>query len=290
MKLLKSTLVILLTAACFMPMAVQAEKLGVDVGIQYNSDYFWRGFSFYSYGNGDATRGVFFPWVGYGFSDFYLYIGGEISESLMAGDDAKDLEREWEGIDFILTYSKGIIDDNITLGLKLSYFYYPRSREIGNGDFNDFAEVAPSITFSGLPLSPKFLVSWYYRPDKQTDSSAPYWEQENAKDLYYKLSLGHTFQLTEESTFHIGAWGAYFYYPSYPLEKPSTAFEDENGKVRKGFSDVGVTGKFTVTADSGVSFSASYNFAYNPEKEFATAAGYMDRYHHWTTFGVSYTL
>mgnify|MGYP006300242749 CR=1 FL=1 len=100
MKLLKSTLVILLTAACFMPMAVQAEKLGVDVGIQYNSDYFWRGFSFYSYGNGDATRGVFFPWVGYGFSDFYLYIGGEISESLWPVMMQKILNENGKGSTF----------------------------------------------------------------------------------------------------------------------------------------------------------------------------------------------
>ncbi|HMB21147.1 MAG TPA: hypothetical protein VKQ10_08770, partial [Spirochaetota bacterium] len=125
MKLLKSTLVILLAVACFMPMVAQAEPLGVDFGIQYNSDYFWRGFSFYGYGdaaypgdtdsqgNGDSTRGVFFPWVGYGFSDFYLYIGGEIAESLMAGDEPSKMEREWEGIDFILTYSKAMFNDNV---------------------------------------------------------------------------------------------------------------------------------------------------------------------------------
>jgi len=41
MKLLKGTLVILLAVACFMPMAAQAEPLGVDFGIQYNSDYLW---------------------------------------------------------------------------------------------------------------------------------------------------------------------------------------------------------------------------------------------------------
>jgi len=276
-----------------MPMVAQAEPLGVDFGIQYNSDYFWRGFSFYGYqydeksNRGDATRGVFFPWVGYGFSDFYLYIGGEIAESLMAGDDVKPMEREWEGIDFILTYSKGIMDDNITLGMKLSYFYYPRSRNLGNECANDFAEVAPSITFSGLPLSPKFLVSWYYRPDKQEyPDDYPDYEQENAKDLYYKLSFGHTFQFTEKSTLHLGGWGAYFYYPSFP-----TDYEDgKHGKARKGFSDVGVTGKLSVTSDSGTTISASYNFAYNPDEDFAKANVYNDRYHHWVTFGVSQSI
>jgi hypothetical protein len=281
MKLLKSTLVILLAVACFMPMVAQAEPIGVDAGIQYNSDYFWRGFSFYGYGDteGDATRGVFFPWVGYGFSDFYLYIGGEIAESLMAGDDVKPMEREWEGIDFILTYSKGILDDNVTLGMKLSYFYYPRSRDLGNKDWNDFAEVAPSITFSKLPLSPKFLVSWYYRPDEQ------YGDQENAKDFYYKLSLGHTFNLTDSATLHLGAWGAYFWYASFPV-----TYDSGDQRARRGFSDVGALAKVSVTATSGVSFSSSYNFAYSPDDDFAKANTYNDRYHHWLTFGVTYSL
>ena len=283
MKLLKSTLVILLAVACFMPMVAQAEPLGVDVGIQYNSNYFWRGFSFYGYGdgegdangNGDATRGVFFPWAGVGFSDFYFYVGGEIAESLFAGDEASSLEREWEGIDFILTYSKGIINDNITLGMKLSYFYYPRSRTIGNEDFNDFAEVSPSITFSSLPLSPKFLVSWYYRPDEQGD------DQENAKDFYYQLSFGHSFKLVEGASLYLGGWGAYFYYPSY---------EAPDGDPRQGFSDVGATCKVSVSAPSGISISASYNFAYSPDDDFAKANYYNDRYHHWTTFGVTYSM
>jgi len=235
----------------------------------------------------DATRGVFFPWVGYGFSDFYLYIGGEIAESLMAGDDATDLEREWEGVDFILTYSKGIINDNINLGLKLSYFYYPRSREIGNGDFNDFAEVSPSITFSKLPLSPKFLVSWYYRPDKQTYEGYDDYDQQNAKDFYYQLSLGHSFNVTEKSTFYLGAWGSYFWYASYPTGERNYV---GHGKARRGFSDVGATGKISVSGDSGVSFSASYNFAYTPDHDIYTANAYKDQYHHWTTFAVSYSI
>ena len=274
------SLALMITAqSVYSPAASAQEKIGLDMGITYQSDYFWRGFSFYGYGanaNADATRGVFFPWLGYAFSDFYLYVGGEVAEGLV-GDDPVDMEKDWNGIDFILTGSKGIMDDAIKLGIKLSYFYYPRSRkdDWGNGNANDFYEVAPSITFAKLPLSPKLLVSWYGRIEEQFDG------QETMKDTYFQLSFGESIELVKGASLYLGAWGSYFYYASY---------ETAEGDPRQGFSDIGAMAKISVSASAGVSFSASYNFAYTPDKDFYEANGYEDKYHNWTTFGVTYSI
>lgn len=276
-KIISIAIAAFICAAAFASSA-KAEPIGLDVGLQYNSDYFWRGFTFYGTNAPDETRAVFFPWVGYAFSDFYLYVGGEVAEGLIA-DDANSYENDWNGVDFILTWSKPVLDDAIKLGMKLSYFWYPRSRSdeyFSDGKANDFAEVAPSITLSKLPLSPKLLVSWYYRIEEQTDG------QETAKDLYTNLSLGHSFTMVESASLYLGAWGGYFYYASQEID----------GDPRQGFSDVGVMAKITVKAPGGVSVNASYNYAYTPDEDFYrfTNTGKADKHHHWTSFGVSYSL
>ena len=278
---------VLISIICIIPPA-QAERIGIDAGIEYRSEYFWRGFSFYG-GDTNNPRGVYFPWIGFGFSDFYFSVSGEVASARVADNQPNNVERGWYGIDYILDFNKKLFSESITLGIRAAYFMYPNSPDINeevNGEGkdwrNDFAEAAASITVNALPLNPKILVSYYYRIDDRDGT------QENAEDVYAQFSVSHTFAIAQNASLKLHASIAYFNYAS--SEQWNSPEVGGYGDDYRGISDITIGMKLSVSADSGVTVFGSWNYAYVPDEDFYMANWYKEKHHYWTTFGVTYSI
>ena len=90
MKYLKSLLIasviFLMAGQALMAQENKPEKIGLDFGLSYWTDYYYRGQSFYDTQEDKNTR-CLFPWIGYGGLDnFYFYVGGEVAAEALTGD------------------------------------------------------------------------------------------------------------------------------------------------------------------------------------------------------------
>lgn len=258
------------------------KKIGLDFGLSYWTDYYYRGQSFYN-----ANTGVFFPWVGYGGLDnFYFYIGGEVAAETLGDVDAEETSAigkgwggGWYGIDFIVSYSNTVANGLINLGGRVGYFTYPPGYA-GNPDdlsFRDFFTARFKIGFNVL-LNPTLQYDHNFWLDYDLDA------ENRAKDGYLTLSIGHSFTLTKESSLSLGLKGGFWY-------------DGRSGDDKFGFSDLLATVKFSVAAPTGLSFNASMNFGYSPDYSYSEVNGSNDfqypaddTFKWFATFGVSYSI
>lgn len=280
MKSIKLTLAALVAAFFLMPAAIHADdhqagqKIGVDVGVEYNSTYYWRGMHFY--GN---DVGVFFPWVGTSIGDVYVMLSGEVGEGYLGGnadDEANDMEKDWLGLDLIATWSTTIVPDTLDLTLRGAYYFYPNSHNedwgTENDVKNDFVDIGFSLTAVSLPLTPELSVTYSFYMDD--DSIAG----DNYQNVYVQLSAGHGFAITDAATLTLGGSIASFNYTSAGLE-------DDLQIV----NDVQAFANLSVTSADGLTVYGQYSFGFTPVEEYYDDFGY-GKYSHWATFGVSYSL
>lgn len=239
-------------------------KTGTSVGIEYNSEYYWRGMSFY--GEVNATRGVLFPWVGQALGDFYFTISGEIPTAYLE-NEPNAVEEAWLGIDFIAAYNKTILDDALLVGGRVAYFMYPQSKDKSSDGYrNDFFDLSAWVQLKKVFLKPKLKYSQYLRVSDRGGS------QDNLKDIYVELSVSHAFQLYKNVSLTLGGWTSYFYYPS----------ANENG-----YCDIAAYSKLAVSVGDGLSLYGKFNAAI-VTAPWHDISGGQDRLHLWATAGVSY--
>ena len=249
-------------------------KIGIDLGVEYWSTYYWRGQQFYG-----AGKDVFFPWIGYSLpGNFYISAIGEVAGEYLSVDTdnaPNDTEKDWVGVDLGVSWSTGIADNFMTVGAQVWYYWYPNSREdTRGGAINDFMNFVVSLSFNKLPLSPTVKYSQYYRVDKNKTGNSG----DQYKDIYVELALGHTFKLDDHVGFTLGASTSYFNYAS-----PS----DEN--EASGWLDVKLTTKL-VFSKGDYSIYGGFNAGYIPMDEFNDHAWYGDSWVYYCTFGASYSL
>ena len=87
-------LILLLSA---LTLGVASPAIGeprVSLGLDYWSDYFWRGFRFY--GDADSTRGVLFPWTSRSWRGLSFSAVGELPQSRLGGNP-NATEKVWAG-------------------------------------------------------------------------------------------------------------------------------------------------------------------------------------------------
>lgn len=250
--------------------------VSTTIGMEYRSEYFWRGLSFY--GNENASRGVIFPYISQKLGDFGVYVGGEIATAALE-DQASVTEEQWYGVDFILSYSKSFFNNNFKVSLNPGFYWYPNSPAARTADDynNSFFDVAVSFQLPRVFLKPTLSYSQYLRIDDFDGT------RENLLDIYVKLSGSHTFKINDNFSTTVGGSIAYFYYPS------SEEWNQANGDDFRGLSDIVLYTKLNVSINKYVALYASFNIGIVPDEDFYAAWGGEDILHLFSKFGITYT-
>jgi hypothetical protein len=248
------------------------------MGLDYWSDYFWRGFSFY--GDAESPRGVFYPWVDYSWKELSLAAVGELPQSMLGGNP-NSTEQAWAGVDFILSHSTSLFDDRVRLGSRVAYFLYPNSPNVNaDGARNDFVDLGVWFQLDTLPLKPRLEYSHYLRIDDHNG------QQITFEDIYLRLSLRQNFEPLEHLILTASGSIAYFWYPS--SEYWNSPDVGGHGDDYRGLSDI--VGSIRATTDLWPRFTpyASLNVAFVPDQDFYRIWGRDQHVHVWVTVGVSY--
>jgi len=260
---------------------IQAEgrAIGLSAGLDYFSNYFWRGVDYYG-----ENRGVIFPFVNLELGQTGLSLGylGEYS-SEVAGDGATDSDKLWYGADFGIGFSYTIAEA-VTIGAKVWYYWYYNSvdqnKKINANDHDEsFATGTVSLAVDALPLTPTIIYNHDYYIDDYEGT------RETDEDFYVQFQLSHAFQLTAEAALKLTAGIAYYNQATAELEN------DPSSKKKKGISDVTAAADISVTV-GGATIHGSLNYAYVPDEDWYRDAttGIANKHHWWSGFGASYAL
>ena len=230
-----------------------AGEIGLSAGIDYMSNYLWRGTEWYG---GD---GAFFPSVGYAIPGTGLSLGvsAELSEDyIFEGDtvtygttDVKDIHATDFGADYSYTFG-----EMVTVGASAWYYLMWKSSL-------SFLCMSLSVALDFLPLTPTLT----YSHDIYTDSG-------DAKDFYIQLGIGHSFALAEGASLDLGAVAGYYYAES---------------TSQKGVSDIDLSAGLSVERGI-VTYSGGFHCVIVPGEDYRNnSRGVKDVTRFYGTFGVS---
>ncbi len=243
-------------------------KTGTLIGLEYNSEYYWRGMSFYG-STDNSSRGVLFPTVGQSLGDLNFSITGEIPAAYLE-NQPNNTEKTWIGVDFTADYSRSIIADTLILGGRVGYYMYPQSKK-ESGYRKDSVKLALSAQLKKILLRPEFSFSYSMRTGRQEEG------RENFKDFYMELSFNHEYQLYENVQLTAGGWISYFYYASS---------KSWIGSEYQGLCDVAAYVELSVRIKNGLSLYGRFSTAL-VTAPWHDVWGGQDRLHIWATTGIS---
>ncbi len=253
-------------------------SVGLNAGIDYFSNYFWRGDDLYG-----ENRGVFFPFVNQNAADTGVSIGyiGEYASEVF-GDGANDIEKLCYVADFGICFTRTFAE-TVTVGVEVWYFWYynsaDRNKKVNGNNHNEsYFTGTLSLTIDVLPLSPAIIYNHDYYVDDYEGT------REVDRDFYLQFQLNRDFKLTDEATLTL--LGGLGYYNNKAAEIEG----DPATRARKGISDVTASADLCVTVGQST-FHGSINYAYVPDKDwnryYSTKA---NKHRWWSGFGASYSL
>ncbi len=241
------------------PKPAEENKMSFSVGVEYMSNYLWRGGYWYE-------DGAIFPSVTFGIGGLSLGYCGEFSESDFLdresltksdGTDVDDLHASDFGVDY--SYS---IPDIFSIGAGVWYYYFH------NESVNSFISGYVSVTADSIPLSPSLT----YNHDYYTSDDA----DEQGKDFYIQFALSHDIDITKELVLNLAGSCGYYNVKSW-------------GSDYAGISDIGLSAGITAAVGS-VEISSAFNYVIVPDKDFYKANGRDDINRFYATVGVSYSI
>jgi hypothetical protein len=251
--------------------------IGLSAGMDYYTDYFWRGADFYG-----ENRGAVFPWVNYSLADTGFVFGylGEYSSEVL-GDGASQFEKIWYGADFSIEYTHAFAK-TATLKAKYIYQWYYNSvkenRKQNGFDYDEsFMTGTLALSIDALPLSPTIL----YSRDFYVDDYGG--RKERGRDYYIQAQVKHAFALDEASSLALTAGMAYYNMESAKVS-PAT-------NEKRGISDV-TLGADLIVKHGGTNFHGCMNYAYVPDSDWyrVSAGAKANRHRYWAVLGASYSL
>lgn len=216
----------------------KADPIGVSFGIDYYSNYLWRGTEFF---NGD---GAFYPkasWTVFG-TGLVLSVASEIASSWVFNgwwkkpgeysyriDSAGNITRKklnfnhtayaTQSLDFGVDYSY-TFNNAVTLGVSAWYWWYFNSRYareyarpqvdgLNRVSYVDISFLTTAVSI-GLPIVP------YINPTVSLTHDY-YTGLKKGGDFYAQLGISHPFELTKEFTVTPGITAGYYYSRSVRL-------------------------------------------------------------------------
>ena len=159
--------VMCVTAITFAEEEAADSGLGVDVTLDFNTKYIWRGQNL-------VDDMVFQPGASKAFGDFTLGVWGNMDMT-----NENDEGGNFTEIDYYADYSADLVDG---IGYSLGYIYYAFPQ-----GSNDTYEFYGGLNFD-IILSPS--VTWYYDADEANGS-------------YVAFGLGHSLELPEDIPFGV---------------------------------------------------------------------------------------
>ncbi len=284
-------------------------SVGLTFGIDYHSEYFWRGTKFFS-GDGavlpyvtwdifntglsiGVAKELSMSWFWNGFQkrpeEYYLDSDGTWTKKKLKNNQDSYV---WHSLDFGIDYSY-TFDDAVTIGAGVWYWWYynnkqssqlanPQNEAYGLASGQDYSFLTATVSI-GLPivpfLNPEISATYdYYVPQKQ------------GGDWYVSMSMGHDFELTDYVSLGLGLSASYYYFVSaegYFLYYDSNqAVQVSRTTAQKGFSDITPSLSLTYAKD-GWELSAGFNWLIVPAKSWYKG----DEVHrYYATLGASYSL
>ncbi len=264
MKKVKVYFMSLLAVASISMTAVSASaqednSLGITVGVDYMSNYLWRG-SYWFQNDGAFFPSASFDVMGSGLS---LTVSGEFSEDYLfdgvnVGDSVKDLQATDFGADYSYTFA-----DAVTLGASVWYYM------LWDNDLS-FATGTISLTFDTLPLSPTVVYNHdYYTGDLGEGV-------DKGKDFYIQAGGSHSFELVKDvASLDLGVMAGYY---------------DSASCNTSGISDINFSADFAVTSGI-ITYSAGFHYVVVPSKDYYYDLNdKKDINRFYATFGVSCSI
>ncbi len=230
----------------------QSEPIGLSFGLDYYSNYLWRGTKFFS---GD---GAFIPkvaWNVFG-SGLVLSVAGEISSSWVFNGFSKkpgkyDYRIDYSGgitrrqlnfnhaayatqsLDFGADYSY-TIKDAVTIGVGAWYWWYFNSRNareyarpqvdgLNRVSYVDISFLTTTVTI-GLPVVP------YVNPTVSLTHDY-YTGLKRGGDYYVTLGFSHPFEMTKEVSLTPGIVAGYYYSTSTNLTRYNVMWDAAAGAL-----------------------------------------------------------
>jgi hypothetical protein len=261
--MLKKILVMMaLVGACAVPQLKAEEAadsgLGITTGVQYMSNYLWRGTYWY------GGEGAFFPSASYDVLKSGLIVGvcGELSENWVGKDENKAVVGKHAfdfGADFSHTFAEAV-----TLGVGAWYY---RCKD----DDNSYGSGYVSLAVDALPLKPTVK----YTRDYYTGDSDVVGDE--GKDYYVQLLLSHSVELIKDAaSLNLGASLGYYNVESYYADQ-------------QGISDIDLSSGLSVTKGI-VTFASSFHYVIVPSDDFKYVNGQRDINRFYSTFSVSCSI
>ncbi len=253
-----ATFCLYLVVSFFYYKNARSENIGFSAGIDYTSDYLWRGMYWYNH------DGAFFPNLSFIFGDVSIGYIGEYSEDYVTGKDSSDADvRRSDNLhsaDFGIDYAHSF-SESATFGASLWYY-----RFIEDSSYTFFTGTF-YITIDSLKVKPTIKYSHDY-----------YQKSKKKKDFYVQFGLNRDFNL-KNTIFGIAVTGGY--YRAASMDK-------------KGFSDITTT--VSLSTDIGnTTFSGSFNYIFIPGKDYyriisSSGNSVNDRNRTFAAFSAAYSL
>jgi len=199
MKTMKKIFITLLMVMMVASVATASDKVGVSFGVDYVSDYQWRGTTFY---NG---AGALFPYITYDIAGSGLEVSviGEYGDNFLEAGYTSSTAYKLQSLDYGLAYSIEV-PKVMTIGLGATFLhYYASGAETGTDE--SFVSVAASFAFDKILLSPTLT---YTHDFYISDASGT---RKNFEDFYIQLGVSHSFELVKGASFDLGLTAGLFH-------------------------------------------------------------------------------
>ena len=288
----------------------QESKIGLTVGIDYVSNYIYRGQYFYE-GTGGLISGMFSPYASYNIFNTGLSIGikGEISEAWFwdKKDELKNF-KQYNSIDYNINYMYEF-KESITFNVGGWYYAYqkkdfhlPQSGSVNTSYFDIYF----SASVDALPLAPRLIVTYSYFIDEDYARGVAVgnlvWGKGPGKngDLYVQFGLGHSFELFNKTYFDLEATAGFYDENSIGyksiLQSPDVPSQTKSTDI----SDIDLSAGITTTAGILTLFT-SFHYVIVPGTQYkhsmalASHGGYAvtfvkDIHRFYAKFGVSCSI
>ena len=275
----------------------QDSKIGLTVGIDYVSNYLYRGEYFYS---GILKTGMFSPYATYHIFNTGLSVSirGEVSDMWIwnQNDESlyQDIYKMLHSIGYNINYMYEL-KKLITFNLGGWYYSYQTLEFEGNINLSYF-DIYFSAKIDALPFAPRLIVTYSYFMDEDYARGAiNAWGEGPGKngDLYVQFGFGHSFEIFRKTYFDIEAIAGFY-------NKNSSGFQSmlaEDGLTATNsadISDIDLSAGFTTTA-SILTFSTSFHYVIVPGTQYKHTITQSHKYEtdihrFYTKFGVSCSI
>ena len=274
-------------------------KIGLTVGIDYVSNYLYRGI--YYYNGQEKNGGMLSPYTFYDVFNTGLSLGikGEVTERWFWNNkDEKQNDSvlfKLFSVDFNINYMYNL-KEKVTLNLGVWYYLHSKEHTNGGVSFNrSFFDFYFSAIIDSLQLKPMFAITYSYLTDKKyvkgIDSGSYVWGEGPGKngDLYLQLGIGHSFKLMEKSYLDFNAVAGFFNKNTYDIRTQEVQKDPGTTDI----SDIDLSLGLTTIADI-LTFSTSFHYVIVPGTQYKYSWGNnsvgKEIHRFYTKFGVACSI